>query len=697
MFEPFAKAVVRANQVLNEQDKVAKKTAASVAKAEKDKTKSVEAEAKAQVKAWQAADKNVVQAHKAATKEIGLSDKDRAKSAKESADDQMRAWKAADKNVADAHKAALKEASAAEKAEIKERARVAKQVAKEAAAAEKEASRGGAIGRFAGYAARRLAYGAMSYAVSLPGRLAAGMGVDPQDIGSLMQNNVARRSLATDISNVGYIPGTAGPNGQRQSAAGIDAEAMKVATETASDPIKLLEGLHKFVAVTGDLKTGREVMRDMARLSLATGANMEDMVSAAGEMSARLGDIPDKASIIESTMRHLAGMGLKGAVLPEDIAKEMPKLAGLAPMMAGNAADNIGKLFVMLQESRQMGGAGTANQAATMIRGFASASMNGTRLANAISLSQKGGGTMGFRDEAGMLRNPLDIVHDLLRGATDKATGKVDVAAISKVMGGQRGMGAVMGWLNQDLQKGADMGGASGQSKMEAGLQAVADKFRELDEATMSRVQVEENVQAKLADTKQQAQLFNNKLQAIVDKAMPELTTELEKLAPAVLRAVPAIVSMTVALMGFVGWLANSTLGQALGLSEGASTSAPVETNAAYAASTALLTSPTADNLDKAKTELVASQNEAARLGEKVNQERGRLGGRAEYTPGPAGDAFREDEASLRGIIVAIGSLQSTIAKGIPVTETKPVTPKPTLRPTGGPGVHPAARPANDW
>ena len=710
MFEPFAKAVVRANQVLNEQDKVAKKTAASVAKSERDKTKSVEAEAKAQVKAWQAADKNVVNAHKAATKEIGSSDKDRAKSAKQAADLQMEAWKAADRNVLQAHKAAEKEATAATKEEARERARIAKQVAKDAAKAEKDAAGGGSsfLGGYARFAARRMLWSAGSYAVSLPGRLAAGMGVDPQDIGSLMQNQVARRNLAADISNVGYIPGEAGPNGRRQSAGAIDAEAMKIATETASDPMKLLEGLHKFVGVTGDLKTGRDVMRDMARLALATGASMEDMVAAAGEMSARLGDTPDKVAIIESTMRHLSGMGLKGAMLPEDVAKEMPKIAGLAPQFAGGTADNIGKLFALVQEARQVGGAGSASQAATMLRGYVNAASNSKRLADSAALTQAGGGgRFGFRDERGMLRDVGQVIPEMIRGATDKQTGVVNVAALSKAMGGMRGMGSIMGLVNKDIGAAAAayQEGQPPSVQMQEGMKAVAAEFERLNQATMSRTQVEESVQAKLGETKQQAQLFNNKLQAIVDEAMPQLTNSLLELGPAVLQCIPAMTQLAVATMGFVSWLVNSPIGQMLGLGEKASATAGATIDDTYRAERALRTHPTGDSQDAAKAQIVKDWAEASALGSTVNRQRdaasyaGDHEGDSQYAIGPGGEALRENEASLRHLIEAVGVLTSRITtQGIPVTVQNPkdMHPSRALTQTVGKGVQPAAR-QDDW
>jgi hypothetical protein len=685
MFEPFARAVQRANQVLSEQGKAAKKAASDVAASEKQKTKAAEQAAKEQVAAWKAADKNLANARKTGDKEAVAETRKTEREITDIKRDEEKRRVEDEKRAEREMSNVRKWASAEEKKEARERAQMAKRVAQEAARAEREASgKTSFAGRFAGYAARRMLWSAGAYAVSLPGRLAAGLGVDPQDLSGLMAKNVERQNLATDISNVGYIPGAGGQNGVRQSAGAIDAEAMHVAMETGSDPMKLLEGLHKFVGVTGDLKTGREVMRDMARLALATGASMEDMVSAAGEMSARLGDIPDKASVIESTMRHLAGMGLKGAVLPEDVAREMPKLAGLAPQLAGNTADNIAKLFVLLQESRQMGGAGTAGQAATTVRGFMSMSQNAKRVQDFKGLTG-----MDMRDSNGLLKDPLELITALLKGATDKTTGRVDVTKISKVMGGQRAMGSVIGWLNEDLMKGAEMGGAGGQAKMQAGIDAVAEKFRQLDEATMSRVQIEESVQAKLADTKQQAQLFNNRLQQIVDKAMPELTHALQELGPAVLAAIPAVTKFMRVMLEAVGWIAEK-----LGLKEtpDAAGSESAEIGAEKARKR-LLRAPTKENLDAARAELMRDEALAGHNAPLLSKP---------TVADAAGDAIfgtgvvmskQADMKNQELLLAAIADLKSTIAKGIPTHEQNPRAfhpPPPITR--ASPGVQGASR-----
>ena len=697
MFEPFAKAVARANQTLSDHGKAAKKASADVSNA-----------AKEQVRAWIAADKNVAAAHKAGDAEAVNQAKSTAakllavKKA-EAAEEKMIASRL-DRDIL----AMKKEKAAEEVALAKKTAALEKQIAKAAADAEKEAGGGGGGGfasGFARFAARRMIWGAGAYAVGMAGRLAGGMGVDPQDMSGMIAKNVARRDLATDIANVGYIPGAAGPNGQRQCGAAIDADAMKIALETGSDPQKILEGLQKFVAVTGDLKTGRDVMRDMARLALATGANMDTMVSAAGEMSARMKDTPDKAAKIEATMRRLAGMGLKGALLMQDVGEIMPQVAGLAGQMSGDVNDNIAKLVAVAQEARQGGGAGTASKAATMVNAYFNASHLDKRQAEAVALTRESGG-LGFRDKRGFTRDPWEVIPEMIRGATNKQTGAVDVGKVAHALTGSRGFGVAVGMLNKDMLAMAEAfeRGEPATVQFQEGLKAMAAEHEKLIEAGMTRMQVEEGVQAKLAETKQQAQLFSNKLQEIVDKSMPALTSALEKLGPAVLAAFPAFVSLTVAMMNFLAWLGNSVVARSLGISPDFNSegSGGAANDAAKKALDDLKSSPSEATREAAKVALMGVQGAltndvalAARQRAAANEDSGWDGSvMGHIHAGAERDAAGRTEKSVRELATMQASLIGKLSEGLPVTVKNPRdlhTPKSITR-TGGPGRMPASR-----
>lgn len=342
--------------------------------------------------------------------------------------------------------------------------------------------------------------------------IARGAGIKT-DASEYVASYVQRQSLATDIANSGYQPGAKGAAGQLQNSGDIQKEAMKVAMATATDPTKALEGLQKFVAVTGDLETGRKILGDMAKLSNATGSNLEDVVSAAGEVSAKLGDIPDKGTAINAIMRQISGQGKLGAVEMRDFAKQLAQVAAAAPRFQGTTQSNIGEMAILLQEARQLGGARSAAQAGTAVSAFTAQFSK----ANVV----KKWSAMGIetRDHNGQLYSPEQLI----------------LTALQKTKGDSVKMGTL---FNSSQARRATAGFEqvyhnAGGGKM--GLEAVAQEFDRLRHATMSESDVEEANARKMATGTAQAQSFNNQLQAMADDMSAQLLPAMKELAPVAL------------------------------------------------------------------------------------------------------------------------------------------------------------------
>jgi len=140
-------------------------------------------------------------------------------------------------------------------------------------------------------------------------------------------------------------------------------QALQVGGETGTDANAALEGLSKFVGKTGDLKLGRELMKDLAVYAKATGTELDDMTDAAADVATALPEAADKNKQVLAVMRAIAGQGKLGAVEVKDLASQMAKLAANAGQFEGSAADNIITLGAMAQESRQRGGSASASQA----------------------------------------------------------------------------------------------------------------------------------------------------------------------------------------------------------------------------------------------------------------------------------------------------------------------------------------------
>ena len=373
----------------------------------------------------------------------------------------------------------------------------------------------------------------------------AGVNLDPA---SMVQSFVSRQALAQDIANSGFQPGAKGAAGKLQNADTISAEAMKVAQATATDPTKALEGLQKFVATTGDLETGRAILGDMAKLSNATGSNLEDVVTAAGDVSAKLGDVPHKAESINAIMRQIAGQGKLGAVEMRDFAKQLASVAAIAPQFSGSVEKNIGEMAILLQEGRQMGGAKNAAQAATGVRAFASTFTKGARVKEFAALG------ISLRNKDGGLRSAEEIILESLsktKGNANTLYGKLFSSEQSKVA--VRGFETIYNHTQgTDAQK----------------LQAVADEFDRLRKATMSQADVEEANARKMNTAQAQAQAFNNQLQQIADETSAHLLPAMREFAPSIVAATKGIGEALVQLAPAIQKAAQA-LAQMLGLQIG--------------------------------------------------------------------------------------------------------------------------------
>jgi TP901 family phage tail tape measure protein len=373
---------------------------------------------------------------------------------------------------------------------------------------------GGAVRNFGGLLRR---------GAGVAGDIARGAGIDT-NIGAGFAARIKQETLATNISASGYQAGAKGAAGVRADPRMLMQEAQSVGMANAMDPTAALEGLSKFVAKTGDLKTGREVLGDMAMLSRATGTAMEDMVDAAGDVSANLGDIENKGPVISQVMRSIAGQGKLGAVEVKDMAVQMAKLAANAGQFEGDAASNIALLGAFAQEARQRGGASSATQAATSV-----ASMVNTFKTPARANAFKAEG-IDVYNKKGQIRNPEEIVVESLRKAG------MDPSRFKKMFANVQGARAVEGFATIYRQAG---GG-------EAGEKAVRAEFSKLKAAAMGQGEIAESFSRSMKTTEAQSQLFRNQIEKIGGDMGEALLPALRKLAPIALQLAQAFSQIVV-------------------------------------------------------------------------------------------------------------------------------------------------------
>jgi hypothetical protein len=373
----------------------------------------------------------------------------------------------------------------------------------------------------------RIGSAALGAGTRLGGDLVRGIGVETSVAGMFSQG-ASLEKRATDLSNAGYMSGEAGPNGQRQDPHAIVDQMRAVATASAMDPEKAMEGLQKFVAKTGDLQTGRDVMAEMAKLSRASGASMEDMVDAAGDVSNGLGDVPNKAEKIKEVMAAMAGQGKLGAVEIKDLATQMAKLQAAAGMITGSSTRNMSDMGVLTQMARAKGGASSATQAATSVGSFMSTFDKGARLDKFDKYGVK------VKADDGMNRRGIDIIKDALA-----ATGGDD-RKMSEMFASEGTKKVTRGWTKTYREAG---GG-------KAGLEAVTAEFEKLSAATMNQTEVNDSFAASMNTTEAKVQVFNNQMAATADEVRSNLMPALVSLAPMITSAAQGIAEVVGKITG---------------------------------------------------------------------------------------------------------------------------------------------------
>jgi hypothetical protein len=359
------------------------------------------------------------------------------------------------------------------------------------------------------------------------GEVLQGAGVNV-DLGSMVHSNVDLEKRATDLTNSAYMPGEAGPNGKRQDAGDIIAQARQVGNDTATDPVKALEALQKFVAKTGDLQTGRDILGDMAKMARATGAELDDMVDAAADVSAALGPGAG-GEAIKNVMKAIAAQGKEGAVEIKDLARQMAKLGAAAGTFTGDKSMVMAQMGAITQMSRAHGGSASATQAATSTVSFANTFSKGKRL---DAFKNFGVDIYGADSKVDLRKTLLSSIK----------------AASSSEHGGMKNFDRNMGQMFMDVRARSSTRGyeqifkeAGGGA---AGLKAVADAFDKSTAAVMRNAEIEESFARSMKTTEAKVQVFNNHMAETAGQLKNVLQPAFEALGPQVIAGAKALVDL---------------------------------------------------------------------------------------------------------------------------------------------------------
>ena len=386
---------------------------------------------------------------------------------------------------------------------------------------------GGAIG--AAVVAGKLALDGVTsvarFGASVLRDVAAGAGVQ-MDLASAVAGQVSLESAAANLSNQAFQPGNEGRAGRRVDPGLLVAQANMIGNETGYSANDVISGMTGFTAKTGDLGASRDIVKDLAVLAKATGTNLQDMVTAAGDVYSALGDIPDKGEAIVQVMRTMAGQGKIGAVEIKDMATQMAKLGANAGKFEGNAADNMISFGAFAQVARKHGGSASAEQAATATSAFANVFSKNAR----FNKFKEIGIDVNSSSEEGKFRDPKEIIIEALQ----KTAGKNQQQKMTELFGEVRAQKVTSGFANifSTARNNAE---GSEKERLAIATKAVREELERFTNAAMTREEELAALAIAMGTTESKVTILNNQYGKAANEMLERVFPIIQKLAPQML------------------------------------------------------------------------------------------------------------------------------------------------------------------
>lgn len=379
-----------------------------------------------------------------------------------------------------------------------------------------------------GRAAMGIGRAGASLAFGVGRDMARGYGVDTS-LSSIFGKNADLEEAAAKLSNAGIVANDP-RNKSRVDTGTLMREALTVGKSAGMDANDALEGLNQFVGKTGDLATGRDILAKMAVLSKATGTELSDMVSAAGDVALALGDVPNKGAAIENVMRSFTAQGKLGAVEIKNLSKDMAKLAAQAGMIEGDVGKNIIMMGAFAQSARAHGGAATA----TIAAGSAASLISTFQTPARIHAFQHITGKDVFDKKTGKMRNTESLVLDALRAAGS------DQEKWNDIFKNVQGRRAVAGYQSTFLAAG---GG-------EEGIKAVEREMERMREAMIRDEEVMNSFAQQMDTGKSKAEVFNQTMRESALKLQEALLPVAQEAMPSFVKAIEGATSVLTTFIG---------------------------------------------------------------------------------------------------------------------------------------------------
>lgn len=347
--------------------------------------------------------------------------------------------------------------------------------------------------------------GALGYSKRVAGDLMRGAGIDMS-----LSGGVAR-ARERETAGMGLAQQERIATGKSQGGAFWAGKSLEVGAALKTDPEQVTEMMRAFTGKTGDFEAAAKHAQDLAAMTLASGANMGEMGSAAGFVYNQLKGMPDAAERTLDVMRGIVGQTAVGAVEMEEYASQMGRIAANAKMFQGDVSKNILELSALTQLSIAEGGATSGADAARSIAAFANTTSKGQRI-NAF----KKHGVNLFNEEGTQKRPILDIIKDSLIAS------KGNIPAMTQMWADTLGQKPIRGLTNAFNEAG---GG-------EKGWQAALEKIKPFMSAQLTKETEKANLEDYNKTTAARAAEFQNKLDVITTSMANRLLPALEQLAP---------------------------------------------------------------------------------------------------------------------------------------------------------------------
>jgi len=143
----------------------------------------------------------------------------------------------------------------------------------------------------------------------------------------------------------------------------LSKQFQRTGIETGLDPEAVAGGVQAFVTKTGDIETAIKNHKTFAKVAQATGAAVEDVASAAADMSEKMGI--KSVEQMQEALATLTLQGKKGAFELKDAAQQLPEILADAASFGIKGNAGLTQLGGFLQIARQATGSGAETATAT--------------------------------------------------------------------------------------------------------------------------------------------------------------------------------------------------------------------------------------------------------------------------------------------------------------------------------------------